>query len=200
MVRRCELRCAWKSSRRETRGGSGGGLIPTKTPPERDAVQPEVDDPAPIAEPEPEADEPVQQVETPLPGELADDEQVPHVARVPHELPTPAAEPVETDADVGKEDSATESGVLFTTQSPVLSVQATGPRTVRIGQEAQFAVKIKNAGAPASNVVVMIDMPAYVEVSVAHATSGTVPTRRPTKPTDHWNGRSRGWIRGPSRP
>jgi uncharacterized repeat protein (TIGR01451 family) len=166
---------------------SGGGLIPVKTPPERDLPEEQADDPAPVAEPEPELAEQAETppAEEPVENPTGDEEQVPHLARVPQDVPTPAQEPEDGQGDEEAEsepqprEAAGGKGVLFTTESPVLSVQATGPRTVRIGQGAQFAVKIKNAGAPATNVIVMVDLPPYVEVSVAHATSGTVPTRAP---------------------
>ncbi len=42
-----------------------------------------------------------------------------------------------------------------------------------IGKEAQFVVKMHNAGAPANNVVVSVNIPGYVEVVSAHPSSGT---------------------------
>lgn len=73
------------------------------------------------------------------------------------------------------------AGLLFTSASPVLSVEATGPRKVLIGKEAAFVVKIKNAGAAANNVVVTINIPNYVEVHGAQATLGTA---QPPEPGD----------------
>ena len=90
----------------------------------------------------------------------------PRTRRRRHEAPEQTARP-----------SADLTGVLFTTQSPVLSVEATGPRKVLIGKEAQFVVKIRNTGAAANNVVVTVNIPDYVEVISAQATAGTVPTR-----------------------
>lgn len=72
-------------------------------------------------------------------------------------------------------------GLLFTSASPVLSVEATGPRKVLIGKEAAFIVKIKNAGAAANNVIVTINIPSYVEVHGAQATLGTA---QPPEPGD----------------
>jgi uncharacterized repeat protein (TIGR01451 family) len=65
------------------------------------------------------------------------------------------------------------AGVLFTGQSPVLSVVASGPRKVLIGKEAHFVVRIRNAGSAANNVVVSINIPSYAELLAAQATSGT---------------------------
>ncbi len=63
-------------------------------------------------------------------------------------------------------------GVLFSTESPVLSVEATGPRKVLIGKESQFVVKIRNSGAAANNVVVSVAIPSFAEVISAQATVG----------------------------
>ena len=71
-----------------------------------------------------------------------------------------------------KNKAAASSGVLFTTQSPVLSVEATGPRKVLIGKEASFVVKIQNTGAAANNIVVTVNIPSYVEVISAEASAG----------------------------
>jgi uncharacterized repeat protein (TIGR01451 family) len=68
---------------------------------------------------------------------------------------------------------------LFTSASPVLSVEATGPRKVLIGKEAEFVVKIKNAGAAANQVVVTLNIPSYVEVHGAQATLGTAEPPQP---------------------
>ncbi len=67
---------------------------------------------------------------------------------------------------------ATEPGILFTTQSPVLSVEATGPRKVLIGKEALFVVKIHNSGATANNVLVTVNIPHEVDVASSQASVG----------------------------
>jgi uncharacterized repeat protein (TIGR01451 family) len=54
----------------------------------------------------------------------------------------------------------------------VLSVEATGPRKVLIGKEANFVVKIRNTGAAANNIVVTVNIPSYVEVISAEASAG----------------------------
>jgi uncharacterized repeat protein (TIGR01451 family) len=81
----------------------------------------------------------------------------------------PAAE-VESPVAVAEEMS---SNVLFTAQSPVLAVEASGPRTVMIGKEAEFLVKIKNSGTAANNVVVKIVIPSYADVASCRSSSGT---------------------------
>lgn len=118
--------------------------------------------------------------------ELADDTSEPEVVEpVPHKAqPAPRATPkrgVPTPARqvernlVGRSDE----DAMFTAGSPVLSVAATGPRTVRVGTPAEFKIKIRNSGAAASNVVVTVDVPEHAEVASAHATAGTVPGAGP---------------------
>lgn len=92
----------------------------------------------------------------------------PHAAR---SIPDPAAPERPEHPDYG--DEAETSNVLFTAQSPVLSVEATGPRTVMVGKEAEFVVKLRNAGAAANGVVVTINVPHYADVSAAEATAGS---------------------------
>ncbi len=81
----------------------------------------------------------------------------------------PAAEPV-------AEEPA--SNVLITTESPVLSVVATGPRTVLIGKEAEFLVRVTNSGAAANNVVVKVNVPSYADVVSSRATAGNAQSAR----------------------
>ena len=88
------------------------------------------------------------------------------------EQPTPARAEVSREATSKVRKTAPSSGVLFSTKSPVLAVEATGPRKVLIGKEADFVVKIRNSGAPANNVNVTVNIPNYVDVVSAQATSG----------------------------
>lgn len=111
------------------------------------------------------------------PRDSADDEpkNEPRIARA---TPLPIApkqmrEPDSDDSNASRANSRAASGVLFTTESPVLSVEATGPRKVLIGKEAQFVVKIRNTGSAANNVVVMVAIPSFTEVISAQATAGT---------------------------
>lgn len=67
-------------------------------------------------------------------------------------------------------------GVLFTAKSPMLSVEATGPRKILVGREAQFNISLRNVGeVPASGVVVKVNIPAYAEVAAAEPSSGSAP-------------------------
>ncbi len=65
------------------------------------------------------------------------------------------------------------SDVLFTTQSPVLAVVASGPRTVMIGEEAEFVVKVTNSGAAANNVAIKVIVPHYADVASSRPSSGS---------------------------
>jgi uncharacterized repeat protein (TIGR01451 family) len=100
--------------------------------------------------------------------------RIPRLARAPDRA-TDRDVPTLARGEGHAEPTAVRPNVLFTTHSPAISVEATGPRTVRVGEQAQFAVKLRNVGAPANNVVVMIDVPEHAEVASAHATIGTVP-------------------------
>lgn len=108
------------------------------------------------------------------------EEATPDAATEPEveKRPMPARNDVSREPAAAKpRKSAPAAGVLFSTKSPVLSVEATGPRKVLIGKEANFVVKIQNAGAPANNVNVTVNIPNYVEVISAQATTGA--TRPP---------------------
>lgn len=69
--------------------------------------------------------------------------------------------------------TAPDKDVLFSRQSPVLSVETIGPRRVTVGRPAAYKINIKNDGQfAASDVVVRVSLPASVEVSEARASSG----------------------------
>ena len=108
----------------------------------------------------------------------------------PSAQPTPAEVPqvsrplddrIEHGDDQPREDQKTGDGaaargasdVLFTSKSPVLLVEASGPRSVRIGKEADFLVKVRNAGAAANNVVVSVHIPSDADVAGAQPTAGS---------------------------
>ncbi len=74
-------------------------------------------------------------------------------------------EPLEPVAEQGP-------NVLFSAESPVLSVEATGPRSVMIGKPAEFEVTVRNTGAAANNVVVKVNVPNYADVADVRASSG----------------------------
>jgi uncharacterized repeat protein (TIGR01451 family) len=124
--------------------------------------------------------------EEPTPAEAAPvEEAIETTSETPSEThieksPTPARIDVSREAAALRARKSTPAaGVLFSTKSPVLSVEATGPRKVLIGKEANFVVKIQNAGAPANNVNVTVNIPNYVEVISAQATTGAA---RPPAP------------------
>jgi uncharacterized repeat protein (TIGR01451 family) len=71
--------------------------------------------------------------------------------------------------------SAANAGgnVLFTRQSPILSVETAGPRSITIGKEATYVVSVTNSGdAAAQDVKVAIRIPPWTEVIGATGTSG----------------------------
>jgi uncharacterized repeat protein (TIGR01451 family) len=64
-------------------------------------------------------------------------------------------------------------GVLFARQSPLMSVQTTGPRSISVGKEAAYTVSIANAGEfAAQDVAVSIRIPAWTEVVSAKSAGG----------------------------
>jgi uncharacterized repeat protein (TIGR01451 family) len=72
-----------------------------------------------------------------------------------------------------------DTDVLFSGQSPLLNVEASGPRKVLIGKPAVFSVKLRNAGdVAANNVVVTVNIPQFAEVAEAQPTAGA--TRAPS--------------------
>src|SRR5690606_7879253 len=73
-----------------------------------------------------------------------------------------------------KPEAARNSNVLFTRQSPVLSVETTGPRSITIGKGATYVVTLNNSGdAAAQDVKVTVRIPAWTEVMGATATNGS---------------------------
>jgi uncharacterized repeat protein (TIGR01451 family) len=69
---------------------------------------------------------------------------------------------------------ASDAAVLFKRQSPSISVETTGPRTIVIGKEATFTVVVQNAGdLAAQDVVVAVRVPEWAEVVSTKESSGT---------------------------
>ncbi len=93
----------------------------------------------------------------------------PEVVEEPAAETPAAAEPVAAEPIA----EAPLDDVLFTTKSPVLSVAASGPRTVMIGKEAEFLVKVRNTGAPANNIVVKVVVPTYADVASCRGSVGS---------------------------
>ena len=64
--------------------------------------------------------------------------------------------------------------MLFSAKSPQLSVEASGPRKVTVGREAEFNIVLRNVGeVAASGVVVKINVPAFAEVLACEPTGGS---------------------------
>jgi uncharacterized repeat protein (TIGR01451 family) len=73
------------------------------------------------------------------------------------------------------DDNPSSSGaLLFTRQSPLVSVETTGPRTIVIGKEATYVVTIKNSGdVGAQDLAVTVKIPEWTDVAGAQASAGT---------------------------
>ena len=62
---------------------------------------------------------------------------------------------------------------IFTSQSPVLRVVTHGPRTVVVGKESAYILKVQNASdQPANGVVIDVKIPSGADVTQANATNG----------------------------
>ncbi len=91
--------------------------------------------------------------------------------------PAPATPPktaARTKAIEPSKSNTADGDVLFFAQSPLLSVEASGPHKVLIGKPALFTVRLRNAGeVAANNVVVTINIPPYAELVEAQPTAGS---------------------------
>ncbi len=101
---------------------------------------------------------------------------------VPAESPT-TSEPIKAVLDssaqsaVGTEADATgaaaEDGVLLNEEAPVLSVKTRGPKTMVVGKVATYVINLSNhSEGSAKEVVVRMNIPAWVEVAQQEATLG----------------------------
>jgi uncharacterized repeat protein (TIGR01451 family) len=73
-----------------------------------------------------------------------------------------------------------DADLLFKRQSPLVSVETTGPRTILIGKEATYTVIVQNAGdVAAQEVTVTVQVPSWADCVAAKETSGSahVPQR-----------------------
>ncbi|HEY2147932.1 MAG TPA: hypothetical protein VGH32_08345, partial [Pirellulales bacterium] len=119
-----------------------------------------------------------------LSGPESEKSDVPSAAIAPAFGHTPN-ETVESDdpsTSQGQASSATsgqgkltaKAGVLFTRQSPLVSVETTGPRSIVIGREATYQITIKNAGdVGAQDLTVSVKIPEWTDVAGSQATAGT---------------------------
>lgn len=70
--------------------------------------------------------------------------------------------------------SSNDGNLLFTRQSPILSVETTGPRRITVGKQSSYEVSIQNAGqVAAEQVVVTVDLPAWADTLGAEPSTGT---------------------------
>lgn len=89
-------------------------------------------------------------------------------------------QPTDRNADSGNAGSTTTAGgatngsaVLAAFTSPEVTVETIGPRRISIGREAKYRVLVRNRGqAPAQQVVVSLNIPAWTEVVEMHGTAG----------------------------
>ena len=85
--------------------------------------------------------------------------------RVPSGEPTLAAPQIAAPA---------AAPLLVTRQSPQISVETSGPRTITVGKEANYEIVLKNTGdLAASDVSVTVKIPDFAELLGSKATSGT---------------------------
>ncbi len=67
-----------------------------------------------------------------------------------------------------------ESDVLLSNRVPALSFETKGPKTIRIGREAQYRVTMHNNGkADARDVIVKVHLPVWAEVTQSNSTIGS---------------------------
>lgn len=72
--------------------------------------------------------------------------------------------------------------LLVTRQSPQLSVETSGPRTITVGKEANYEIVLKNSGElAASDVSVTVRIPDFAELLGSKATSGTSENGTPAE-------------------
>lgn len=89
------------------------------------------------------------------------------------EVKTPEATPVAE----GLATSTPDDAVLFKQQSPVLSVETSGPRKIKIGSPAAYGVTMQNTGnVAAKDVVVSVKLPEWAEVAAATPRVGSART------------------------
>jgi uncharacterized repeat protein (TIGR01451 family) len=96
--------------------------------------------------------------------------------RVPSAEPTLAGPQIPT--------AATPAPLLVTRQSPQISVETSGPRTITVGKEANYEILLKNTGElAASDVSVTVRIPDFAELTGSKATSGTSENGAPAENT-----------------
>jgi len=75
---------------------------------------------------------------------------------------------------------AANAPLLVTRQSPQISVETSGPRTITVGKEATYEILLKNTGdLAASDVSVTVRIPDFAELTGSKSTSGTSESGAP---------------------
>ena len=103
-----------------------------------------------------------------------------------HRMARVDKKPPQTDLDAGKDATArataapvattgaAEDALLFKRQSPLLGVETTGPRTIKIETPAPYKITMQNSGdVAAKEVVVCVKVPEWAEISAAEPEVGT---------------------------
>lgn len=134
------------------------------------------------AEPAP-ADEPTLAVQEPTlaPPPAADEESISEdQEELPGEAPQPLPARIKPDKVINSDKRSEPehdgpSTTLFARTTPRISLRATGPKRLDVGQPAEFKLVVVNEGEQAANdLVVMISMPDSAELTFTRPTSGTV--------------------------
>ncbi len=72
-------------------------------------------------------------------------------------------------------DLSEDENLLFTRQSPILSVETMGPRRITVGKESAYAVTIRNSGQVAADqVVVTVALPDWADVLGTRVSKGEI--------------------------
>jgi uncharacterized repeat protein (TIGR01451 family) len=87
-------------------------------------------------------------------------------------------------------ESVGDSGALFTRTTPKVTLRATGPRRLAVGQAAEYKLAVHNDGdSPAGDLVIMVSLPDSAELAAVRPTTGTVD-RAPSGSAVQWAIRS----------
>jgi len=79
--------------------------------------------------------------------------------------PTPGSQAAAT--------AAADEDVLIAGKGPTISVQTIGPRSITVGRESGYELRVRNSGQTgADDLVVLVDLPAWAEIVGAEASTG----------------------------
>ncbi len=105
------------------------------------------------------------------------------------EEPLPVAPPRAVTEKPASSPRSTD-GLLFTQKSPVLAVEAKGPRRSAVGKETKFKIALRNTGdVAAHDVLLVVQVPAGAEVLSANPTAGEarLPASQEASPVLRWS-------------